>query len=141
VKNLLLISSLLFSWTTFADYTCYPSKKNEFATDKIALKVLSNKVRITELPSSETEVTRTGEAPFKVNSKADGKYLTFDHAVYSYIQEVRGNSQSSMRSWFGEGSGDILVGHDVIANEPKGRMAIAWCYHWCTYDYYSCYKK
>jgi hypothetical protein len=141
MKKFLIIFSLFLSGASFADYTCYPSKKNEFAINKIILELSADKVSITEVPNSELEGTRVGEALFKGNAKADGKYLTFDHALYSSIQKVKDSSPSPLSNWFGEGYGEVLVGQDVLANEPNGRMAIAWCYHWCNYDYYSCNKN
>jgi hypothetical protein len=63
--------------------------------------------------------------------------VTFDHAVFSSL----GTTSPSKGEWFGEGMGEVLVGLDLISGEQKGRMAIAWCYNWCSYDYFSCYKS
>ena len=112
-----------------ADYTCLPSKKNEFATDKTLVKISANKVQITEVASSSNVGNKTGEARLEGAGKAS-RYVTFEHLIFSPLSD-----------WFGEGYGQVLVGQDLIAGNAKGRLAIAWCYHWCSYDYFSCYKN
>lgn len=126
------IAMSLLSLSSFADYKCYPSQKNEFMTNELILKVSKTKVSFNEV-SSTTRV----EASFQ-NMVAEGvnKFASFEHGDFSPMKRIRNHVASD---YFGEGSGEMLIGTSILNNSGKGRMAVAWCAHWCHYDYYSCY--
>lgn len=126
------IALSLFSLSSFADYKCYPSAKNEFMTDELVLKVGKTKVSFDEA-SSPTRV----EATFK-NMVGEGvnEFANFEHGDFSPMKRIRNQVPSD---YFGEGSGEMYVSTSILNNSGKGRMAVAWCAHWCHYDYYNCY--
>lgn len=116
-----------------ASYVCFPSKKNEFATDIMNLSVKKTKV-------SFFEGSLEGVAKFKgIVSEGVDRFVNFEHAVYDDMRKTKPDVLSP--DWFGEGYGQMLVQTSMREGAERGRMAIAWCHHWCNYDYFNCVKK
>ena len=122
----------LFSLSSFADYKCYPSAKNEFMAEELILKVNKTKVSFAEVSSSVR-----GEAALeKMVSEGTDKFVNFEHGLFSPMK-IKASQGTS--DYFGEGTGEMYISTTILKNEGKGRMAVGWCRQWCKYDYFNCY--
>lgn len=134
MKQILLALFILSSTSAFADYVCYPSQKNDFATDVMRLNANATKVFF-------REGSVTGEGTFELRvRRGHNRFVNFDHVLYGAMR-MSYSPSGQTGEWFGEGYGNMHVEERLLAGADRGRMAISWCRYWCQYDYFLCYSK
>lgn len=138
MKALILLTSF-FSVTAMAEWTCYPSPKNEFSAKPLSVKVTSKKITIRE--EGANGYYRVGEAKLQAGAVGDSRFIQFDANLYSTLELVKASYIPSDHAWYGEGYGQVYFDRALVKGAERGRLAMAWCYHWCNYDYFVCKTK